>query len=519
MARPVVRVVGLGPAGPELTPPAAREALEEDVPRWLRTRRHPAAEAWPDLPSFDARYEQAADFASLYEGIAAELARAAAEHGGAVLAVPGSPSVGESVVELLRRRDDVALELVAAPSFADLAWARLGVDPLAVGATLVDGQRFVRATAGAPGPFLVGQCWSVEVLSDVKLAFEEPPPVEPVLLHHLGLADEVVVAVPWSELDRTLVPDHLTAVWVPRLGEGPAAALVALDDLARTLRARCPWDAEQTHDSLAGYLREESYEVLDAIAGLDGGAASYEALEEELGDLLYQVCAHAVLAAEQGAFDLEGVARHVHDKLVARHPHVFAAASSPTAPPRTAATAGAVLASWEAAKRAEKGRPSLVDDIPAGLPALARAQTLERRLLGAGPPAMLPEGTMLPPGESEVDGGGGVAPLGTLAAAVAALVDRERDRPADTRPADTRPDDDQPRSADGVPAPRAAGRSAPGEEDAFGRLLYAAVQVAAGRGVDAEEALRRFVELRRQALSAAERRALDPQLLRPPALG
>ncbi len=93
-----------------------------------------------------------------------------------------------------------------------------------------------------------------------------------------------------------------------------------------TLRERCPWDRAQTHASLMPHLVEECYEVLDALAALDGrdaAAAAYAHLQEELGDLLFQIVFHARLADEEGQFDLGDVARGVHDKLVHRHPHVF----------------------------------------------------------------------------------------------------------------------------------------------------------------------------------------------------
>ena len=178
---------------------------------------------------------------------------------------------------------------------------------------------------------LVGQCDSLQVLSEVKLAIgsvlDQVPAgddgSEVTVLQRLGLPDEAVTVVPWDDLDRAVVPDHLTSVWLPRLAEPFAAEFVRLEELARTLRARCPWDRQQTHQSLTRYLLEESYEALEAIEELGPDGAGYEHLEEELGDVLFQVVFHSVLAAEEGQFALGDVARNVHDKLVGRHPHVF----------------------------------------------------------------------------------------------------------------------------------------------------------------------------------------------------
>ena len=133
------------------------------------------------------------------------------------------------------------------------------------------------------------------MLSEIKLAVEDGPDVT--VLQRLGLPDEAVTTVAWAELDRAVEPDHLTCLWIPTLAEPVAAELVRFAELVRTLRARCPWDRQQTHRSLTRHLLEETYEVLEAIDELDAGPAGYDHLEEELGDLLFQVAFHATLAA------------------------------------------------------------------------------------------------------------------------------------------------------------------------------------------------------------------------------
>lgn len=370
-----VVVIGLGPAGPELVTAQARAAIDATPHRYLRTTRHPAAVAVPDAVSFDAHYEAAATIDEVYPAIVEDLVTAARAHGEVLYAVPGSPVVAERTVELLRADGRVAVDVQPAVSFLDLAWARLGVDPVAVGAHLVDGHDFAVAAAGAPGPLLVGQCDRPSVLSDVKLAVEDGPTVT--VLQRLGLPDEAVTEVAWADLDRVVEPDHLTSLWIPALAAPVAAELVAFAEVVRRLRAECPWDREQTHQSLTRHLIEEAYEVLDAIdllaVDVDEG---YLALEEELGDLLFQVVFHATLGAEEGRFDLADVARGIHDKLVLRHPHVFAEVE--------VADAEAVVGNWEAIKKAEKGRESVFDGIPAGLPALLYALKVLRKAEATG---------------------------------------------------------------------------------------------------------------------------------------
>lgn len=373
-ARPRVVVVGLGPAGPEFITAQARAALDAAPQRLLRTTRHPAAKALTGVTgSYDELYEERATFAEIYAAIVDDLVGRARDAGHVAYAVPGSPLVAERTVELLLADARVDVELIAGLSFLDLVWTRLGVDPLAAGVRLVDGTAFATAAAGERGPLLVAQAWSPAVLSDIKLAVDDPldrPPPTVTVLHHLGLADERVVPVAWADLDR-FPADHLTSLWIPELAAPVGQELVRFAELVRTLRVRCPWDREQTHASLRRHLLEETYEVLEAI---DEGEPEH--LEEELGDLLFQVVFHATLGAEEGAFTLADVARGVHDKLVARHPHVFGDVE--------AATAGEVASNWEAIKAREKGRSRLMDGIPGALPALLYAWKVQRKAAGVG---------------------------------------------------------------------------------------------------------------------------------------
>ena len=394
-AQPRIDVVGLGPAGPGLVTNEALGLMAESPVTFVRTRRHPAAEVCPGARAFDHHYEDGKTFDQVYRAIVADLVDAAVEHRSVVYAVPGSPSVAEATVAMLREHPTVvggAVTLVVHPSvsFLDLAFDRLGVDPVTSGVRVVDGGSFAVDAAGERGPLLVAQCWSGSVLSTIKLSVESAPTATVTVLYHLGLDDERVWEVEWNELDRSFAPDHLTSLWIPHLAEPIAEELVRLDELVHTLRERCPWDRAQTHGSLARHLLEESYEVLEAIDELtvaddvphadhvDNPAVepAVAHLEEELGDLLFQVYFHATLAAEAGRFTLADVARGVHDKLVTRHPHVFGDIRVDT--PEAMAT------HWEALKKSEKGRTSVTEGIPVALPSLALASKLQRKALAVG---------------------------------------------------------------------------------------------------------------------------------------
>ena len=199
-----VTVVGLGPGGPDLVTAGTHEEIARVAHRYVRTTRHPAASVVPDATAFDEIYERAARIEDVYASIVDALAAAADEHGEVLYAVPGSPRVAERSVELLVADPRVDAVVHPALSFVDLAWVRLGVDPLAQGVRIVDGHDFAIRAAGESGPMLVAQCDTRDVLSTIKLAADDGPEVT--VLHHLGLADESVRAVAWKNTWKSTSP-------------------------------------------------------------------------------------------------------------------------------------------------------------------------------------------------------------------------------------------------------------------------------------------------------------------------
>lgn len=338
-----------------------------------------------DSESFDSYYEQADTFAEVYDTIVERLVSEAEHHHEILYAVPGSPLVLERTVQLLLDLDHVEVVVHPAMSFLDVAWARLGIDPVEHAVQLVDGHRFADVVVAPTGPLLVAHCHNQRVLSDIKLALDDVGDEPVVVLQRLGTPDERVSEVAWWDLDREVEADHLTSIFITDPGPTTGAALGRLADLVATLRRECPWDREQTHASLRRHLVEETYEVIESIDALDaaepGDAHAIEtadqALLEELGDLLFQPLLHAVIAAEEGRFSAADVADGIHDKLVQRHPHVFE-------PGADEVTTDHLLVSWEAAKRVEKHRESVFDGIAPGLPALAMAAKVLRKAATLG---------------------------------------------------------------------------------------------------------------------------------------
>jgi len=167
---------------------------------------------------------------------------------------------------------------------------------------------------------------------------------------------------------RSLNPLPVFLLYCPM----PLDELVEIMRRLRDPRNGCPWDLEQTPETLKNYLLEEAHEVVEAIDSGDPAA-----VREELGDLLFQIVFHAQIGREDGTFDMEDVIRRIRDKMIRRHPHVFGDAE--------VRNADDVVDNWEEIKKAEgKERPSLLDGVPVGLPALLRARRLQERAARVG---------------------------------------------------------------------------------------------------------------------------------------
>ena len=175
-------------------------------------------------------------------------------------------------------------------------------------------------------------------------------------------------SVQLARIPGTRRPNALSRWTIPQLAR--------LIDVMATLRQACPWDAQQTHESLAQYLIEETAETIEAVETGD-----QDHLREELGDLLLQVVFHAEIAAERdGGFTIEDIAAGTADKLIARHPYVFATEETPDD----------LHFSWEQRKAAEKGRTSVLEGIPDQLSSLARANKIVSRVRSRRVPVDLP---------------------------------------------------------------------------------------------------------------------------------
>ena len=336
----------MGPGGLKHITIETKEAILASSRIYLRTNQHPSASIVTNAVSFDDLYTKYETFEEVYNSIFTELINQA-QVNEIVYVTPGSPLVLEKTVQLLLEQYEIETEILPAMSFLDIAWSRLKIDPVNDGVKLVDAQQFDQQAAGESGPLLVAQTFSKKILSDIKLSVDDENDNPVVILQNLGAADENIFEVNWHDLDRSFEPNHLTSVYIPTLNNSIATALQNNVELIHTLRQKCPWDKEQTHESLKKHLVEETNEVIEAIDNLNYETETgYEELEEELGDLWLQILLHSELAAEKGQFDISNVAGTLQEKMIRRHPHVFGESE--------AKTLEELSAQWESIKKEEK---------------------------------------------------------------------------------------------------------------------------------------------------------------------
>ncbi len=402
-----VIVVGLGPGRWEDLTLEAQSVLMSATHIIFRTLRHPTVQALharrPNLPreSFDALYDAAESFATLYPAMARRLiqdALALPPGTPLVYAVPGHPLLGEESVVRLRAEAPAAgvtVQLVAGLSFVEPVCTALDVDPLDRDLQLLDATRLAQAPLDALAgillptkPALIGQVYNRRLASGVKLALAElyPDDWEVALVRWAGLPEQQIDRIPLVELDRSDAADHLTTLYVPPLAPEQAVRVPeGLRWVVARLRAPngCPWDREQTHQSLRKYVLEEAYEVAEVLDEWDESAEAAEKLAEELGDLLLQVYLQAEVADGEDLFTINDVYQAITEKLIRRHPHVFGTVS--------VRDAEHVVRNWETLKRKERvdkgenvARESALRGVPKSAPSLYQAYELSKKAAKVG---------------------------------------------------------------------------------------------------------------------------------------
>jgi len=368
-----LRIIGLGPGGKQYLTLEALECIQEKKTIYARTMKHPVMdyliEMGGQFVGMDHYYEEGQTFDEVYLNIAQEIIDRLSEQD-VIYAVPGNPFVAERTVEiLLEKLDPDQVTIIHGASFIDAIITTLHIDPVH-GMKIVDALKIEESRLDVLSDALIIQVYDKQVASRVKLALMEhyEDDQEVWIVRGAGIpGEEVIEKRPLYELDHSDALDHLTSVYVKRVTPDLRKKFVLEDLLGvmRTLRSEdgCAWDREQTHESLRKSLIEEVYEVVQTI---DDG--DLWGMEEELGDLLLQIVFHAEIAAEQGYFNMYDVITGIYDKMIRRHPHVFA--------DQEAEDVQAVLDQWEDIKASENKS----DEIPMAFPPILRSYKVIKRL-------------------------------------------------------------------------------------------------------------------------------------------
>lgn len=404
MAKPLLTIVGLGSGDPDQLTLGVWRRLQAAGRIYVRTEQHPVMSLLQEnaiaYSSFDSLYEQYESFPEVYEAIAEELINEAlksapnsqdpaanAATGALIYAVPGHPMVAERTVQLLRDKCEAAgieLQIIGGESFLDQAFISLGVDPVE-GFVLLDAAELRPALLQPQLHTLIGQVYDTFTASDVKLTLMEcfPDDYEVIVCHALGVKGEQrMQRVPLYEIDRLEEYGNLSLIYVPRSDDASLRnrTFERLHEIVAILRSPdgCPWDREQTHQSIRKNFIEELYEALEAIDNDDPAG-----MQEEFGDIILQVMLHSQMEEETGAFTVFDVIQSLNEKLIFRHPHVFG--------DRNASNSEEALGNWEQMKAEEKrikgtdaNRISQLDGIPPDLPALMKAYKLQKKAAKVG---------------------------------------------------------------------------------------------------------------------------------------
>ena len=379
-----ITIVGLGAGDLNQLPYGVYQVITKSEHLFLRTKEHPIIEelhSEVSFESFDSIYEENDHFEDVYHKIVETLLEKA-DDADIVYAVPGHPLVAEKTVQILLtdgRQRGYTIVVQGGQSFLDSTFQALEIDPIE-GFQLVDALTLKSDRLQLNGHVIITQVYDQMVASEVKLTLMEqlPDDYKVMIVTAAGSSEQQIKEVALYELDRETRMNNLTSVYIPPVENSEILhhQFSSLRGIITQLRGPngCPWDKEQTHESLKRYLIEECYELLEAIEEED-----YDHIIEELGDVLLQVVLHSQIGEDDGMFSIDDVIKGISDKMVRRHPHVFGEVM--------VQDTEEVLSNWEDIKRKEKGsvdKKSILDSVSTALPALSKAFHLQKKAAKVG---------------------------------------------------------------------------------------------------------------------------------------
>jgi tetrapyrrole methylase family protein / MazG family protein len=380
----MISIVGLGPGSIEALTVGALQQLKSGSRVLLRTSKHPTVEYLKkediDFETFDYIYDNGESFENVYDEIVSEVIKQQAIYKNIVYAVPGNPMVAESTVTKLIekcKKCKVDYKIFPAVSFIESVMEIMEIDPIN-GLKILDAFDIKNHVQDKRCALLITQVYDRFIASEVKLNLLQyyKDETDIYFIKAASVKDkEVVRKIKLYQLDRQQDTDYLTSVYIPKDLDNRQdfRSLIDIIDILRGVNG-CPWDREQTHESLKKCLIEESYEVIEAIDNKDE-----EALEEELGDLLLQVIMHAQIGREEGYFDINDVVEGICKKMIERHPHVFGEIKL--------SSSDEVLINWDKIKHKEQGLSTYSEElshVAKSLPGLMRAEKVQRKAAKVG---------------------------------------------------------------------------------------------------------------------------------------
>lgn len=375
-------IVTLGTGSDVFLTRGVEKALHEARRLVLRTGRHPM-KAYLEaehiaFETLDALYDECEDFDTFNNAAAVRLL-ALCEEGPVCYAV--SDAAFDTTVAAVQRLKPREAEVVVLPGVSHAQRCLALVEKHADAMRLYTASSFLNARVSPEEDLLLTELHSRECAGECKLKLMDLLPEETPVTFLTGDEDTGELSaqvVPLYELDRQKAYDHLTAVHVPGvpLLERERFDMDDLVHVVERLRAPdgCPWDREQTHESLLPSLLEESYEYIQAVRDQD-----IDHMYDELGDVLLQVAMHAEVARQHGEFTIQDVTSAITHKMIERHTHVFGTVK--------ADTSGQVLDNWEAFKRKQRGITShaqAMEDVSTGLSTLLRASKVQKKARKVG---------------------------------------------------------------------------------------------------------------------------------------
>ncbi|MDV4150254.1 nucleoside triphosphate pyrophosphohydrolase [Clostridium sp. AL.422] len=380
----MIKIIGLGPGAPDALTIGAVRALEEGENIYFRTEKHPTVDylkkRLSNFKTYDHYYESLDNFDEVYKSIANDIIKNQKEFGDIIYAVPGHPLVAEkSVFNLISLCDDenIEYEIVPAVSFIDAMMDVLKIDPIE-GLKVIDAFDISNQVLDKRIGTIITQVYNPLIASEVKLRLLDyyNDDTEIVFARAAGIeGEESIRRIPIYELDMQEDIDYLTSIYIPKDVDNKKD-FNDLVEIIDTLRGEdgCPWDMEQTHESIKNQILEEAYELVDSINNDD-----IDGMIEELGDVLLHVVFHASIGKDDGYFNIYDVIGSICNKMIYRHPHVFGDGE--------VSNSKDVLEKWDDLKKKEKQYNTITDEMNAianALPALIRAHKVQKKAAKVG---------------------------------------------------------------------------------------------------------------------------------------